>query len=120
MRNPNRHVQIFISIAVLTLLLLSTGCKVVPESKEAAQPKKVAAAQVAAPKSAVDPAAAEAEVACSPGEKQVVEKSRKGYSVEIYRDYYSDSKLVYSEIVSKDYFRPIKGVIMIGTDSEQK
>ena len=56
----------------------------------------------------------------SPGEKQVVEKSRKGYSVEIYRDYYSDSKLVYSEIVSKDYFRPIKGVIMIGTDSEQK
>ncbi len=55
-----------------------------------------------------------------PGEKQVVEKSRKGYSVEVYRDYYSDSKLVYSEIISKDYFRPIKGVIMVGTDSTQK
>ncbi len=79
MRNPNRHVQIFISIAVLMLLLLSTGCKVVPESKEAAQPKKVAAAHVAAPKSAVDPAVPVADVACNPGEKQVSLYTRANY-----------------------------------------
>lgn len=67
MRISNRHIQVFLSITVLILLLLSSGCKVVPESKAAVQPKKDAAAEVSAVKSDVDPAA----VACSPGEKQV-------------------------------------------------
>ncbi|MEG1158456.1 MAG: VanW family protein, partial [Christensenellaceae bacterium] len=45
---------------------------------------------------------------------------RKGYVVEVYREYVKDGKVIESEKISKDTFHEIKGVILEGTNAQQK
>ncbi|MEG2686063.1 MAG: VanW family protein [Christensenellaceae bacterium] len=45
---------------------------------------------------------------------------RKGYVVEVYREYVKDGKVIESERISKDTFHEIKGVILEGTNAQQK
>ena len=50
------------------------------------------------------------------GTKRVKVRSRKGYEVTVYRRYWKDGELVRSELISRDHFRAVRGVMLIGTD----
>ena len=50
------------------------------------------------------------------GVTKVERKARKGYSVAVYRNTYEGNKLVNRELISKDHFTSIRGLIKIGPD----
>lgn len=49
------------------------------------------------------------------GETEVVKKPSKGYKVKVYRKTYENGKLIGTELVSKDFYKPVKGEIIRGT-----
>jgi len=52
-----------------------------------------------------------------PGEKIVEKKAVNGVRVAVYRDFYnSNGKLIKTEKLSEDYYKPIKGRVRIGRD----
>ena len=52
----------------------------------------------------------------APGRKTEKVRSRKGYEVAVYRKYWKNGELVRSELISRDHFRAVQGVTLIGTD----
>lgn len=54
------------------------------------------------------------------GVRQTQVSARQGYVVEIYRNYLIDGKIVDSELISKDNYPAIKGVVLEGTDAQEK
>lgn len=49
------------------------------------------------------------------GETEVVKKAAAGYKVKTYRKTYENGKLVNTELISSDYYRPVNGEIIRGT-----
>lgn len=49
------------------------------------------------------------------GTTKVERKAKKGYRVVVYRNIYEGSKLVKREPISNDYYKPIRGIVKIGT-----
>ena len=57
----------------------------------------------------------EVDPALAPGEEKIVRESRVGVSAETYKEYYAaDGSLVRTELVSRDKYRSIKGLMYIG------
>ena len=56
----------------------------------------------------------------TPGVRKVKNNSHKGYSVDVYRDYFLNNELVKSELISQDRFPAIKAVVLEGTGDTQK
>ena len=54
------------------------------------------------------------------GERRIRVKSRKGYEVEVYRHYVQNGEIICNELISYDYYRPVQGSVLIGTDDEIK
>lgn len=54
------------------------------------------------------------------GERKTTVTGRKGYEVEIYRNYLKDGEIVKSEKISHDYFHEIKGTVLEGTNKQDK
>ncbi|MEL7610229.1 MAG: VanW family protein [Bacillota bacterium] len=50
------------------------------------------------------------------GVVRTVDRSRKGYEVEVYRHYLRGGEIVLSELISRDHFRPIRGTVLMGTN----
>lgn len=50
------------------------------------------------------------------GSKKIVQQAQTGYKVKVYRNAYDENnKLIKQELISDDYYRPIQGVIKVGT-----
>lgn len=49
------------------------------------------------------------------GETKVERQAKKGYKVAVYRNIYEAGKLIKRELVSNDYYKPIRGNVKIGT-----
>lgn len=49
------------------------------------------------------------------GQQQVVQKPYTGYKVKVYKNTYENGKLVDKELISNDFYRPVNGVIKVGT-----
>lgn len=49
------------------------------------------------------------------GNTRVVKNASKGYKVKVYRKTYENGKLINTELISSDYYRPVNGEIIIGT-----
>lgn len=45
--------------------------------------------------------------------------SKKGYKVMVYRNIYEGKNLINRELISNDYYKPIRGVIIIGTRTSE-
>ncbi len=54
------------------------------------------------------------------GERKTTITGRKGYEVDVYRNYLKDGEIVKSEKISHDYFHEIKGTILEGTNKADK
>jgi vancomycin resistance protein YoaR len=54
------------------------------------------------------------------GARQTQVSARPGYVVEVYRNYMKDGKVVDTELISKDNYPTIKGIILEGTDAQEK
>ena len=50
------------------------------------------------------------------GVTKVERKARKGYRVAVYRNTYEENNLINRELISNDYYKPVRGLIKIGTD----
>lgn len=49
------------------------------------------------------------------GESVVIKNSSNGYKVKVYRKTFENGKLINTEVISNDYYRPINGEIVRGT-----
>ncbi len=49
------------------------------------------------------------------GVSETERSSKKGYKVAVYRNIYEGDRLVKRELVSNDHYRPIRGIVRIGT-----
>lgn len=54
------------------------------------------------------------------GARQTQISARPGYVVEVYRNYIKDGKIVDSELISKDSYPAIKGIVLEGTEAQEK
>lgn len=54
------------------------------------------------------------------GARQTQISAREGYVVEVYRNYMKDGKIVDSELISEDNYPAIKGIVLEGTDAQEK
>ncbi len=55
-----------------------------------------------------------------PGERKVVQKAVHGYEVKVYRNRYDDDELVYSELISHDFYDTREAIVWIGAEDENK
>ncbi|WP_315120995.1 VanW family protein [uncultured Clostridium sp.] len=49
------------------------------------------------------------------GTEEVVQKAYTGYKVKVYRNIYENEVLIKQELVSDDFYRPVEGLIKVGT-----
>lgn len=49
------------------------------------------------------------------GQQQVVQKAYTGYKVRVYKNTYENGKLIDKELISNDFYRPVNGLIKVGT-----
>lgn len=50
------------------------------------------------------------------GSKKIVQKAQTGYKVKVYLNTYDENnKLIKQELISDDYYRPIQGIVKVGT-----
>lgn len=49
------------------------------------------------------------------GQQEVVQKTYTGYKVKVYKNTYQNGKFMDKELVSNDFYRPVNGVIKVGT-----
>ncbi|WP_246582869.1 VanW family protein [Clostridium mobile] len=49
------------------------------------------------------------------GSEEVVQKAYTGYKVKVYRNIYENETLVKQELVSDDFYRPVEGLVKVGT-----
>ena len=54
------------------------------------------------------------------GARQTQISARQGYVVEVYRNYVKDGRIVESELISKDNYPAIKGIVLEGTEAQEK
>ncbi len=54
------------------------------------------------------------------GERRVVQKAVHGYEVKVYRNRYDDDELVYSELISHDFYDTRGAIVWIGAEDENK
>ncbi|QBD84104.1 hypothetical protein EQG73_01790 [Clostridium tetani] len=51
----------------------------------------------------------------SKGTTEVVQKPYQGFKVKVYRNIYENEKFINKELISNDFYRPIQGIIKVGT-----
>lgn len=49
------------------------------------------------------------------GKKEIVQKAHDGIKVKVYRNTYENGKLVKQDLISDDYYRPVQGIVKVGT-----
>jgi len=49
------------------------------------------------------------------GQQEIVQKAYTGYKVKVYKNTYENGKLVNTELISNDFYRPVNGLIKVGT-----
>ncbi|WP_163192061.1 VanW family protein [Clostridium thermarum] len=49
------------------------------------------------------------------GKKEVVQKAQTGIKVRVYRNTYENGKLIKQDLISDDYYRPVEGIVKVGT-----
>lgn len=49
------------------------------------------------------------------GTTEVVQNAHQGFKVKVYRNIYENGKLINKELISNDFYRPIQGIIKVGT-----
>jgi vancomycin resistance protein YoaR len=49
------------------------------------------------------------------GKKEIVQKAQTGIKVKVYRNTYEKGKLVKQNLISDDYYRPVEGIVKVGT-----
>ena len=49
------------------------------------------------------------------GKKEIVQKAQNGIKVKVYRHTYENGKLIKQDLISDDYYRPVQGVVKVGT-----
>ena len=54
------------------------------------------------------------------GERKVVQKAVHGYEVKVYRNRYDDDELIYSELISHDFYDTREAIVWIGAEDENK
>ncbi len=54
------------------------------------------------------------------GARKVVQKAVHGYEVKVYRNRYDDDELVYSELISHDFYDTRGAIVWIGAEDENK
>jgi vancomycin resistance protein YoaR len=52
------------------------------------------------------------------GDMKIEKEEKIGYKVAVYRNIYDGEKLLIRELITKDYYRPIRGIVRIGTAQE--
>ncbi len=55
-----------------------------------------------------------------PGERKVVQTAVHGYEVKVYRNHYDDDELVYSELISHDFYDTREAIVWIGAQDDNK
>lgn len=55
-----------------------------------------------------------------PGVQQTMTAPRAGYSVDVYRVFTQNGAVIKKELISNDNYLAIKGVVLLGTDAQQK
>ncbi len=54
------------------------------------------------------------------GERRIVQKAVHGYEVKVYRNHYDEDELVYSELISHDFYDTREAIVWIGAEDENK
>ncbi|NLM34786.1 MAG: hypothetical protein GX206_05045 [Clostridiales bacterium] len=50
------------------------------------------------------------------GSKKIVQQAQTGYKVKVYRNTYDENnKLIKQELISDDYYKPVQGIVKVGT-----
>ncbi|KGK90762.1 vancomycin resistance protein W [Clostridium sp. HMP27] len=49
------------------------------------------------------------------GEQQVTQKAYTGYKVRVYQNTYENGSVINKELISNDFYRPVNGIIKVGT-----
>lgn len=49
------------------------------------------------------------------GQQEIVQKAYTGYKVRVYKNNYENGKLIDKELISNDFYRPVNGLIKVGT-----
>ncbi len=55
-----------------------------------------------------------------PGVQQTLSSPRTGYSVDVYRVFTQNGTIIKKELISKDNYLAVKGVVLLGTAAQQK